>query len=135
MNLTLLFSRKYRWPEHYISVGCLGNSRKLLTTNQFLLSTIFFTGWMFLFQSAFWSLINHHQRSQSNQKQCNLCCCSLFFRVLLCTHYGLLQCFSTYFRKLKEIDVLWSIFPDYVFFCDCDLNKQKLRIVPEWGFK
>ena len=43
MNLTLVFSRKYRWPEHYFSVWCLGNSQKLLTTNQFLLSTIFFT--------------------------------------------------------------------------------------------
>ena len=43
MNLTLVFSRKYRWPEHYFSVWSLGNSQKLLTTNQFLVSTIFFT--------------------------------------------------------------------------------------------
>ena len=43
MNLTLVFSRKYRWPEHYFSVWCLGSSQKLLTTNQFLVSTIFFT--------------------------------------------------------------------------------------------
>ena len=43
MNLTLVFSRKYRWPEHYFSVWCLGNSQKLLKTNQFLVSTIFFT--------------------------------------------------------------------------------------------
>ena len=43
MNLNLVFSRKYRWPEHYFSVWCLGNSQKLLTTNQFLVSTIFFT--------------------------------------------------------------------------------------------
>ena len=43
MNLTLAFSRKYRWPEHYFSVWCLGNSQKLLTTKQFLVSTIFFT--------------------------------------------------------------------------------------------
>ena len=43
MNLTLVFSRKYRWPEHYFSVWCLGSSEKLLTTNQFLVSTIFFT--------------------------------------------------------------------------------------------
>ena len=37
------FSRKNRWPEHYFSVWCLGNSQKLLTTNQFLFSTICFT--------------------------------------------------------------------------------------------
>ena len=29
-------------PEHYFSVWFLGNSQKLLTTNQFLVSTIFF---------------------------------------------------------------------------------------------
>ena len=39
----VVFSRKYRWPEHYFSVWSLGNSQKLLTTNQFLVSTIFFT--------------------------------------------------------------------------------------------
>ena len=43
MNLTLVFRRKYRWPEHYFSGWSLGNSQKLLTTNQFLVSTIFFT--------------------------------------------------------------------------------------------
>ena len=30
-------------PEHYFSVWCLGNSQKLLTTNNFLVSTILFT--------------------------------------------------------------------------------------------
>ena len=39
----MAFSRKYRWPEHYFYVCSLGNSQKLLTTNQFLVSTIFFT--------------------------------------------------------------------------------------------
>ena len=43
MNLTLVFRRKYRWPEHYFSVWSLGNPQKLLTTNKFLVSTIFFT--------------------------------------------------------------------------------------------
>ena len=43
MNLTLVFGRKYRWPEHYFSVWCLGSSQNLLTTNQFLVSTILFT--------------------------------------------------------------------------------------------
>ena len=87
------------------------------TNNQFSVSKIFFTIYFFL-QSAFWSLFNHCQRSQSNQKQCSLCCSSPCFLVLLCTHYGPLQCFSTYFRKLKEIGVLWPIFPDYVISCD-----------------
>ena len=81
---------------------------------------IFYNFEYFFFQSAFWSLFNHHQGSQSNQKQCSLCCGLSSFRVLLCTHYGPLQCFSTYFRKLKEIGVLRPKFPDYVFSCDYD---------------
>ena len=79
---------------------------------------IFYNYEYFFFQSAFWSLFNHRQRSQSNQEQCSMCCSSPCFRVLLCTHYGPLQCFSTYFRKLKEIGVLQPIFPDYVISCD-----------------
>ena len=51
-----------------------------------------------------------------NQIRNNVVC----FRVLLCTHYGPLQCFSTYFRKLKEIGVLRLVFPDYVISCDYD---------------
>ena len=31
-----------------------------------------------------------------------------------------MQCFSTYFRKLKEIGVLQPLFPDYVISCDYD---------------
>ena len=66
---------------------------------------IFYNYEYFFFESAFWSFFNHHQGIQSNQKQCSLCCNSSCFHVLLCTHYGPLQCFSTYFRKLKEIGV------------------------------
>ena len=121
-NLTLFFSRKYRWPEHYFSAWRSGNSQKLLTTNQFLLSTMFFTIMNISFFNLRFDLFNHHQRSQSNQKQCSLCCGSPCFRVLLCNHYGPLQCFSTHIRRLKEIGALRPIFPDYVFSCDYDLN-------------
>ena len=91
-----------------------------ITNNKPIFSqyNIFYNYEYFFFQSAFWSLFNHRQRSQSNQEQCSLCCSSPCFRVLLCTHYGLLQCFSTYFRKLKEIGVLRPIFPDYIISCD-----------------
>ena len=68
--------------------------------------------------------VNHHQRSQSNQEQYSLCCSSPCFRILLCTYCGPLQCFSTYFRKLKEIGVLRPIFPDYVISCDHVLNNS-----------
>ena len=79
----------------------------------------------FSFQSAFWSLFNHRQRSWSSQEQCSLCCCSPCFLVLLCTHYGPLQCFSTYFCKLKKIGVLPAIFPDYVISCEYGWNKNQ----------
>ena len=55
MNLIVVFGRKYRWPEHYFSVWSLGNSPKLLKTNQFLVSTIFFT----IMNISFFSLRFH----------------------------------------------------------------------------
>ena len=91
-----------------------------ITSNKPVFSqyNIFYNYGYFFFHSAFWSLFNHHQRSQSNLEQCNLCCSSVCFLVLLCTHYGPLQCFLAYVRKLKEIEVLRPIFPDYVISCD-----------------
>ena len=92
----------------------LGNFSEI-TNNKPIFSqyNIFYNYEYFFFQSAFWSLFNHHQRSQSNQKQCSLCCGSPCFRVLLCTHYWPLQWFLTCFRK--EIRVLRPIFPDCFF--------------------
>ena len=118
MNLTLVFSRKYRWPEHYFSVWSLGNSQKLLKTNQFLVSTIFFTIMNISFFSLRFDLFSIIAK-EVNQIRNNVVCiiASLIFFVLLCTPNRLLQCFSTYFRKLKEIGVLRSIFPDYVISC------------------
>ena len=99
-----------------------------ITNNETIFSqyNIFYNYEYFFFQSAFWSLFNHRQRSQSNQEQCSMCCSSPCFLVLLCTHYGPLQCFSTYFRKLKEIGVLRSIFSDYVISCDYDATMSKM---------
>ena len=85
----------------------------------FSMCNIFYNYEYFSFQSAFWTLLNHRQRSQSNHEQCSLYCNSLYFLVLLCTHYGLLQCSSTYFCKLKEIRDLRPIFPDCYFLWLC----------------
>ena len=120
MNLTLVFNRKCRWQEHHFSVSSLGNSQKLLTTNQVLGSTIFFT----VMNNSFFDLrfdlclIIAKEVNQIRNNVASLCCSSPCFPVLLCTHYGPLQCFSAYFRKLKEIGVLRPIFPDYVISCD-----------------
>ena len=86
---------------------------------------IFYNYEYFFFQSAFWSLFNHRQRSQSNQEQCSLCCSSPCFLVLLCTHYGPLKCFSTYFRKLKEVRVLRLT--DNVVSCDYVLHNSQIK--------
>ena len=117
VNLTLVFIREYRWSEHYFSVWCLGITNKKPIFRQ---CNIFYNYEYFFFQSVFWSLFSQRQRSQSNKEQGSLSCSSPCFRVLLCTHYGPLQCFSTYFRKLKEIGVLRPIFPDYIISCDYD---------------
>ena len=106
--------------------------RKLseITNNKPIFSqyNIFYNYEYFLFQSALWSLFNHRQRSQSNQEQGSLCCRLPCFLVLLCSHYMSLQCFSTYFCKLKEIGVLRPIFPDYVISCDYDHTKEILYV-------
>ena len=94
------------------SVWCLESSQKFLTTNQFLVSTIFFTYMNISFFNVSFISFNHCQRSQSNQEQGSLCCSLPCFHVLLCTQYGPLQCF---FGKLKEIGVLRPIF---LFSCD-----------------
>ena len=128
MNLTLLFSRKYRMTRTLFFRKVLRKFSEI-TNNKPIFSpcNIFYNYEYFFFQSAFWSLFNHRQRSQSNQEQCSMCCSSPCFLVLLCTHYGSLQCFSTYFRKLKEIGVLRPIFPDYVISSDYVLTKELLN--------
>ena len=116
MNLNLVFIRKHRWPEHYFSVCCMARKFSEITNNKSIFShyNIFYKYSYLFFQSAFRSPFNYRQKSQSYHGHCSLCCSSPCFRALQCTHYGPLQCFSTYFRKLKEIGVLRSIFPDYV---------------------
>ena len=61
------------------------------------------------FKSGFWSLFNNRQKHQSNQEQCSLSCSSPCFSVFLSTHYGSLQCFSTYFRNMiSSVKRNWS---------------------------
>ena len=116
MNLIVVFSRKYRWPEHFRMV--FGKFSEITKNKPVFSQYNIFYSYEYLFFSLRFDLFNHRQRSQLNQEQCSMCCSSPCFLVLLCTHYGQLQCFSTYFRKLKEIGVLRPIFPDYVISCD-----------------
>ena len=79
----------------------------------------------FFLESVFWSLFNNRQKGQSNQEQWSLCCSLPGFCVLLWTHYGPLQWFSTCFCKSKEFGVLGPIFPDYLISCDYGENEDK----------
>ena len=91
-----------------------------ITNNKpFLVSTIFFTSMNVSFFNLHFNLFSIITK-KVNQIRNNVVCvvAHLVFVLLLCTHYGPLQCFSTYFRKLKEIGVLRPIFPDYVISCD-----------------
>ena len=111
MSLTLVFSRKYRLPEHYFSLWSLGNSQKSLTINQFLVSSIFFTFMNISFFSLRFEPFSIFAKKVNQiRNNVSMCCSSPCFRVLLCTHYGSLQCFSTYFCEFY-----WTYFQTMLF--------------------
>ena len=100
-----------------------------ITNNKpiFIHYNIFYNYEYFLFQSAFWSLLNHSQRNQSNQEQSSLCYSSPYSLVLL----GLFCCapttrrcnaFQHTFVNYKKSEFLRSIFPDCVIYCEYDLT-------------
>ena len=96
--------------------------RKLseITNNKpILISTIFFTIMnIYFFNLHFdpFSIIAKKVNQIRNNVVCVVAHLVLVFFCALTT--GPLQCFSTYFHKLKEIGVLRSIFPEYVISCD-----------------
>ena len=105
MNLFLFFSRKYRWSEHYFSVWSLGNTQKLLTTNGFLVSTIFFTIMNVSFLSLRFDLflviakkVNQIRNNVENKTRIISCFAVHLLRVVA-------MLFNIYFCKLKEIGV------------------------------
>ena len=113
MNLLVVFSRKYRWSEHYLSVWSSGNSQKLLKTNQFLVSVIFFTILNISFinlRFALFSIIT----KEVNQIRINVVCVTARLVSLFCCALTAGRCNAAWFRKLKEIGVSRPIFPDYV---------------------
>ena len=133
MNLNLVFSRKYRWPEHYFSVCCmgLGISHKLLATNQFLVCTIFFTNINISFFNLRFDLFLIIAK-KVNQIRNNVVCvvAHLVFVFFCALTTGL--CFSAYFRKLKEIGVLRPIFLGY--FISSDYNITGWYLTPDYQY-
>ena len=116
MNLALVFTWKYNWLEHHISTIYSRISWEILKNKlDFTHYNTFYKYRYFFFKSFFILLFNHCQRNQSNQEQYSLCYDLPSFCLSFCTHYRMLHCFSTYFRKSKEIGVLWPQIPGYVF--------------------
>ena len=112
MNLNLVFSRKYRGPEHYFSVCCMVLKKFSEIINYkpiFGQYNIFNKYKYFFFQSAFWSLFNHWQKSQSNQEQCSLCSSSPFFSWFAVHSRPAVALLFNIFSKVKRN---WS-FTDY----------------------
>ena len=130
--MTLKCSRTYKWPEHYFSVWCIGNSHKLLTTNQFLDSTIFSTNINISFFNLCFHLFSIVTK-KVNQIRSNVVfvVARLVFVFCGATTTGRCNAFSKYFRKLKEIGVLRPIFPDYAISGDYGLddNIEKIAIL------
>ena len=116
MNLTLVFSRKYRWPEHYFSVWSLGNSQKLLTTNQFLVSTIFFTIMNISFFNLRFDLFSIMAK-EVNQIRNNVVCVAarLVFLFCLALSTGRCNAFQHNFVNSKKSEFYGPYFQTMLF--------------------
>ena len=86
VNLTLVFSRKYIWPEHYFSVWSLGNPHKLLTANQFLVSTIFCTILNIFFFSLRFDLFSINAKEVNQVRNNAVCVVARCVFLFCCAH-------------------------------------------------
>ena len=116
MNLTLVFSRKYRWPKPYFSVWSLGNSQKLLTANQFLVSRIVFTIINISFFSLHFDIFSIIVK-EVNQIRNNVVCVVARLVFLFCCALTTGRCngFQHIFVNLKEIEFYGPYFQTMLF--------------------
>ena len=144
MNLTLIFNRKYIWPEHYFSVWSWGNSQKLLTTNQFLVRTIFFTIMNIYFFSLRFDLFRiiakEVNQIRNNVASVVVCLVFLFYCALTTGRCDAFQHFQKFCKKavVKNFTIftgkhLWWR-PILKKICErlllkCSWNFEKLKIV------
>ena len=121
MNLIVVFSRKYRWPEHYFSVWSLGNSQKSLTTNQFWVSTIFFTIMNIYFFNLHFDLFSIIAK-EVNQIRNNVVCVVARFVFVFCCALTMGHCnaFQHIFVNYKKSEFYGPYFQN-VISCDYDL--------------
>ena len=128
MNLIVVFSRKYRWPEHYFFVWFLGNSQKLLKTNQFLASTIFFTIVNISFFSLrfdLFSIIAIEFNQIRNNVVCVAACLILLFCCAVTT--GSCNAFQHNFVNWKKSKFYGPYFQTMLFVVTMYKPKKKIR--------
>ena len=123
MNLTLVFSRKYRWTEHYFSVCSLGSFQKLLTTNPFLVSTIFFTIMNVSFFSLRFDLFSIIAK-EVNQIRNNVVC--VVARCALTT--GRCNAFQHNFVNLKKSEFYGPYFQTMLFLVTMVVSGELPRV-------
>ena len=116
MNLIVVFSRKYRWPEHYFSLWSLGNSQKLLKTNQVLVSTIFFTIMNISFFSLRFDLFSIIAK-EVNQIRNNVVCVATRLVFLFCCAFTTGRCnaFQQIFVNYKKSEFCGPYFQAMLF--------------------
>ena len=108
----------------FFSVWSLGNPQKLLTTNQFLVSTILFTIMnisLFSLRFDLFSIIT----KEVNQIKNNVVCVRARLVFVFCCAFTTGRCnaFQYIFVKLKEMGVLLPIFLEHVTSCGYDLTE------------
>ena len=89
VNLIVVSSRKYRWPEHYFPVWSLRNFQKLLKTNQ--VSTIYFYNYKYFFFSLRFDLFSIIAK-EVNQIRNNVVCVVARYVFLFCCALTMGRC-------------------------------------------
>ena len=130
MTLTLVCSGKHRLPEHHFSVWSSGNSRKLLTANQFLVSTIFFTIMNISFSVCV--LLSSIIASKVNQIRNYVVCvvARLVFLFYCALTTGRCNAFQHIFVNSKKSEFNDPYYPGYVISCDYVLKTEKEFLMP-----
>ena len=125
----MVFSRKYRWPEHYFSVLSLGNSQKLLKTNQFLVSAIFFTIMNISIFSLCFYLISIIGK-KVNQIRNNVACVVARLVFLFCCALTTARCnaFQHNFENQKKSEFYGPYFQTMLFLVTMVLLLDKVSI-------
>ena len=116
VNLIVVFSRKYRCPEHCFYRCSLANSHKLLKTNQFLVSSIFSTIMNISFLSLCFDLFSIIAK-EANKIRNNVVCVVARLVFLFCCALTTDRCnaFQYNFKNKKKLEFYGLYFQTMLF--------------------